>query len=352
MRARSTIAAAALVLSVTAGGLLTACGPNNSGSASASSSKSPAPVASGSGAGSASAAPTTGGGNSGGTTGGGSGATTASWSGPGTAGLTVSNGTNRVLINGSWVDFGVVVRDLAWSPDGSKAAFVDGSGNLDVADPDGSHRVTVARNPGNQAWSHPTWQVIPASNPDHVPARDNLFFVAGSGASSKLMQVPATAVDGTPTALGLNGAQGSNTPPPPTAGNTWINGGYQGDSVYANSVDGGVYLRDDYLRQMGWKLTNGSEPAMMSGQAAEEIVFVRSVAGHDHLFEESGQKSSVPVDLTPNATTDYTEPAISPDGQSIAARTPSGIEILPLTGTGSAAPRLVTTATGLPAYRP
>ncbi|MEY9843012.1 hypothetical protein ABH940_000060 [Streptacidiphilus sp. BW17] len=351
MRARSTIAAAALVLSVTAGGLLTACGPNGGGSASSSSP--PAPTASGSG--SAPAAPAKGGGNSGGTTGGSGGstgggaATTASWSGAGTAGLTVSNGTDRVLINGSWVDFGVVVRDLAWSPDGSKAAFIDGSGNLDVADPDGSHRVTAARNPGNQPWSHPAWQAVPASNPDHLPARANLFFVAGSGASSKLMQVPATAVDATPTVLGLNGMFGSNATPPPTAGNTWINSGHMGDTIYANSVDGDVYIRDDYLRQMGWKLTNGSEPAM-ADQDSEDMVFVRSVAGHDHVFEENGLHGSTPVDLTPNATTDYTEPAVSPDGHSVAVRTPQGIEVLPLTG--SAAPRLVTTATGLPAYRP
>ncbi|MFJ9522905.1 hypothetical protein ACIRPK_32240 [Kitasatospora sp. NPDC101801] len=53
-------------------------------------------------------------------------------------GLTISNGTRYVVMNGTTVDFGTEVRDLVWSPNGRKAAFVDGAGDLVVADPDGS----------------------------------------------------------------------------------------------------------------------------------------------------------------------------------------------------------------------
>ncbi|WP_345708310.1 hypothetical protein [Kitasatospora paranensis] len=70
-------------------------------------------------------------------------------------GLTISNGTNLVLMNGTSVDFHTAVRDLAWSPDGGRAAFIDGAGDLSVSRADGSHRVVVARNPGGRPGPTP-----------------------------------------------------------------------------------------------------------------------------------------------------------------------------------------------------
>ncbi|MFE9449991.1 hypothetical protein [Streptomyces sp. NPDC006739] len=263
--------------------------------------------------------------------------------------LTISNGTRYVLINGHQVDFRVPVRDLAWSPNGAKAAFIDGTGNLDVANPDGSGRVVVAKNPGNQNWSHPTWQVTPAGNPDGVPAKDNLIFAARAGGVSRLKYVSAKAVHGTPKTLPLWSEVGPGVPALPQTGNVWPNAAdHYGTSVYANTDTGAVYIRDDYTRQQGYKLTKGSQPALSPNE--EEVVFVRSVAGHDHLFVEGlGQDSRI-KDLTPHATTDYTEPAWSPDGRTLAARTPSGTVTLASNGTGH--PTKVTTEKGLAAYRP
>ncbi len=264
-------------------------------------------------------------------------------------GLTISDGTRYVLMNGTRVDFGTEVRDLAWSPDGRHAAFVDGAGDLVVSDPDGGHRVVVARDPGGQTWSHPTWQVTARDTRDGLAAKDNLLFAAASGGVSRLDVIAATAVDGTPKEAGLNGYGGD--PPPPATGNVWPTaGGTHGSAVYANTVTGEVYLRDDNLRQQGSEVTRGSEPAM-SPTADEEIVFVRSVGGHDHLFLETqtGRGLTGSKDLTPDAGTDYTEPAWSPDGTTIAARTPAGVVTLP--ADGSAAPTLVVGHGGLPAYR-
>ena len=56
------------------------------------------------------------------------------------------------------------------------------------------------------------------------------------------------------------------------------------------------------------------------------------------------------TDLTPHATTDYTEPAWSPDGRTLAVRTPSGTVNLPAEGTGR--PAKVTSTVGLAVYRP
>ncbi|MEU3861747.1 hypothetical protein AB0F03_31025 [Streptomyces sp. NPDC028722] len=262
--------------------------------------------------------------------------------------LTVSNGTKYVQIKGHRVNFGVTVRDLAWSPDGAKAAFVDGSGNLDIANPDGSGRVVVAKNPGGQTWSHPTWQVTKKDTQYRIPAKDNLIFAARAKGVSRLKYVSAKAVHGTPKTLPLNGAPDPDGAVPQT-GNVWPNAaGRYGTSVYANADTGAVYIRDDYLRQQGSKLTKGSQPALSPNE--EEVVFVRSVAGHDHVFVEDFMHGNHVKDLTPHASTDYTEPAWSPDGKTLAARTPAGTVTLPADGSGR--PAKVTSTSGLAAYRP
>ena len=265
-------------------------------------------------------------------------------------GLTISDGTPYVVMNGTRVDFGVIVRDLAWNPSGTKAAFVDGSGNLDVANANGSGRVTVAKNPGGgQTWSHPTWQVAPADKPDGVVAKDNLIFAVGKAGVTRLETVPATDHDGTPKLLPLEHYSGDGVLPLPTTYNTWPDaGGPVGSSVYENTRTGDVYVRDDYIRQQGGALLAGSEPALSPN--GEEVVFVRSIAGHDHIFE-AALNTAKPVarDLTPHGTSYYTEPTWSPNGATIAFRTPTGTDTIPATGTHT--PVQVSTYTGLAAYR-
>jgi hypothetical protein len=270
-------------------------------------------------------------------------------------GLTISNGTRYVVMNGTRVDFGTVVRDLSWSPDGRKAVFVDGAGDLAISDPDGSGRVVVARNPGGQTWSHPTWRVRKANAQDGYPGANDIIFAVRARGVSRLYGIPATARRGTPTVLSLDAESGPGAGQLPQTGNVWPDAaGTYGTAVYANSNTGEVYIRDDSLRQQGIALTQGSEPAL-SGAANEygdsgDIVFVRSVGGHDHLFlEHSTGRGPTYRDLTPHATTDYTEPAFSPDGTTVAARTPGGVVTLPTSG--SHVPVRVSGSVGLPAYR-
>ncbi len=335
---RSRTAAAIALAAVTTGAaLLTGCGPTTAGSAAASptitltgtpkaGSAVPVGATTPSAAASSAAAPAK--------------------NGTANSRLTISDGSSHVLMNGTSVDFGTVVRDLAWSPDGSKAAFIDGAGNLDISGPDGSGRVRVAKAPGGQAWSHPTWQVTGVDPVNHVPTKNSIFFAASQGGVSRLEKVSATAVDGTPQVLELLQEGGGENPAAlPQTGNTWPNGaGTHGSAVYANS-NGNVYIRDEYLRQGGSVLAPGSQPAMAPDEAT--IVFVRSVDGHDHIFRTNSDRTA--TDLTPHATTDYTEPAFSPDGKTLAVRTPDGVATLP--ADGSAAPVVVSTYPGLPAYR-
>lgn len=359
-RRRSTAAAIALTAGITAGAtmLLTACGSTNgtaTGTAPSASASASAPSSPG-------GQPTGGGSGGGGGNDGSNGsvampvgsskpvAATARLNGTAHNGLTISDGSRYVVMNGTRVDFGTEVRDLAWSPNGAKAAFIDGDGDLAVSNPDGSGRVIAARNPGNQNWSHPTWQVRATDPQNGVPATNALFFAGRDGAVSRLYSVPATAHNATPAPLSLNHESDDNVQPLPQTGNVWpSSAGKYGEAVYANANDGKVYIRDDYLRQQGYALAPGSEPAAAPDQE-EGIVFVRSVGGHDHLFLEKPTTAGPAYqDLTPNATTDYTEPAFSPDGRTIAARTPTGIVTLP--ANGSHAPVKVSDYTGLPAYR-
>ncbi|MHA6761548.1 TolB-like translocation protein [Streptacidiphilus sp. PAMC 29251] len=266
-------------------------------------------------------------------------------------GLTISNGTRYVVVDGATRDFGTVVRDLSWSPDGSKAAFIDGSGNLDVANPDGSGRVVVAVAGSGQNWSHPTWQVAKAAPSDKVAAKDNIVFAQAGRLPSALMTVSATADHGTPTPLPLGHYSGNGVTNNPTTFNAWADAaGGHGSAVYENTGNGGIYIRDDYIRQQGGRIATGSEPALFGDDSTEAVVFVRSVNGHDHIFEQSLQTPKAQAhDLTPNLTTDATAPAWSADGKTVAFRTPTGVDTVRVDG--SAAPVQVSTSTGLPAYR-
>ncbi|NUS14286.1 MAG: hypothetical protein HOY69_23265, partial [Streptomyces sp.] len=332
-RSRRHAAAIAVAASVTAGlGLvLTGCGPEDAGADD--------PAASVTSTASGTAAATQGSGAKGRPAA--SSAPKAKVNGTAHNGLTISDGTRYVIMNGTRVDFGTAVRDLVWSPDGKKAAFIDGDGDLVVSNPDGSGRAVVAKNPGNENWSHPAWQVRTAHpelvSGDGMPPLKNLIFAARKGGVSRLEGIPSTARNGKPQVLSLGSESGENIKPLPQTGNVWPSAaGTYGSAVYANSADGQVYVRDDLLRQQGSAITKGSEPAMPAGED-EGFVFVRSVGGHDHLFREHpGNNGPTFEDLTPNATTDYTEPAFSPDGKTIAARTPDGIVTLP--ADGSAAP--------------
>ncbi|MEU9041680.1 MULTISPECIES: hypothetical protein [unclassified Kitasatospora] len=271
--------------------------------------------------------------------------------------LTISTGTQTVAMNGATVDFGTTVRDLAWSPDGKKATFVNGSGDLVIANPDGTGKVTLAKNPGGETWSHPTWLRATAMPGDTSGAAglerfNTIVFASDKGGVLKLERVPTKTPGATPEVLTPHSSEGGddNLPQPPQTGNTWANaGGHRGEIAYANTPANEVYIYDDYIRPAARDMGKGSQPALSPD--GEHLVFVRSVNGHDHLFTRSTQFDQKPEkDLTPSATTDYTEPVWSPDGKTIAARTPDGVSTLP--ADGSAGPVQVSTIKGLPAYRP
>ena len=281
-------------------------------------------------------------------------------------GLTVATGEDStILMNGHAINFGTKVIDPAWSPDGSHVVFIDGGGNLVVANADGTGKTEAARNPGGQNWSHPTWQTTQADPKDNLPERDAIFFAETVSGVSTLWKVPTNAHDAQPQQLTLNGESGPSAVPPPKTGNLWPSGGGKyGSAVYEHDNGGSsdVYIRDDFLRQQGGlAIKDAAEPdfVLVGGSATTEgtpeIVFVRKVSGHAHVFVTTTQTSvggsnSTPRDLTPNVSTDCSYPALSPDGKTVAFSTPSGVETISVTGSGT--PKQVTSVPGFPAFRP
>ncbi|MFG2847279.1 hypothetical protein ACGF12_29510 [Kitasatospora sp. NPDC048296] len=338
--------AAAIALMTTVGAvLLSACGPDNSDPGSTAAPSAPGSAAPGTaapGGGSHSGSPAPGGKEINGTS-------TANH-------LTISTGTKTVAMNGTTVDFGTVVRDLAWSPDGKKAVFVNGDGDLMTANADGSGKATLAKASSGDAWSHPTWQHAAKgpggdSVPNETERYNNIVFTSSKDGVLRLESVPAkggAVAEFTPS--NSEGGDAGTEPQPPKTGNTWANaGGQQAEIAYANTPAGEVYIYDDYIRPATRDIGKGSQPALSPD--GNQIVFVRSVNGHDHLFTRSTEHDKkAEKDLTPSATTDYTEPAWSPDGKTVATRTPDGISTVP--ADGSAAPTQVSTIKGLPSYRP
>jgi len=255
--------------------------------------------------------------------------------------LTISNGSPWVDMNGKWVDFHTDVRDLAWNPTGTKAVFVDSNGNLETANANGTGRVIAVKHPAGTVFSHPTWATSPAKPVGYYPG-NNIIFTAATKTSTQLEWVPVTAVNAKPyVVIALNGSNWAN------AGANLSNVAQdKGSFVWDNTRTGDVYITDDLLRMQTTVLGRGSEPSLSPN--GEEVVFVRSVSGHDHLFEENLGNHAV-RDLTPHATTNYSEPTFSPNGATIAFRAPNGTYTIPANGTH--APARVSAATGLPAYR-
>ena len=128
-----------------------------------------------------------------------------------------------------------------------------------------------------------------------------------------------------------------------------------------NGSSADVYVRDDYLRQQGGVvIKDASEPGFVlvggsaGGQGTPEVVFVRQVGAYKHVFVEpivtsTGGDAGAARDLTPHATTDCTEPAISPDGKTVAFSTPSGVVSVAADGSGN--PAFVTHTPGFVAFR-
>lgn len=99
--------------------------------------------------------------------------------------LLLSDGTKVVTIGDQKVTFPTTVTDAAWSPDGSRIAFVDGDGNIATARPDGSGLVVLTKAAAGVTRSRPSW------------SRAWLFYAEQKAdGTSTLKSVPTNGCDG------------------------------------------------------------------------------------------------------------------------------------------------------------
>ena len=96
----------------------------------------------------------------------------------------VSDGTTTVRIGDQKVNFPTTVTDAAFSPDGSRIAFVDANGNIATAHPDGTGLIVLTKKQPGVTRSSPTWlqhRIVYTHRKDGV---STLFEVGSNGGNS------------------------------------------------------------------------------------------------------------------------------------------------------------------------
>jgi hypothetical protein len=229
--------------------------------------------------------------------------------------LLISDGSDTVTIAGQAVKFPSTVTDAAWSPDGSRIAYIDGDGNVATARPDGTDVLVLTTTDTAVVRSRPSW------------SRDWVYYAEKKNdGTSTLMSVSLNGCD-------RNGAPGGGQPWGMDTGNGTSYVDLSPSSAFTRKPQRLAFQHNEPSGPQIWindtnqrnpythKVTQGSDPAIsadgqrlayvgpngqiyLKGLTTESDVSVQITFGADH-----------PTRLTWN-----------PDGQHIAYETPSDIE--------------------------
>jgi len=260
--------------------------------------------------------------------------------------LLVSDGTSTVTVGGEKFAFPTTVTDAAWSPDGSRIAFIDADGNVDSAHPDGTGRLVLTKRTAGETLTAPAWRG------DHILYTHR----AASGA----LMVERVAADGIATP-GDAGQPAVGGPGAPTGANcaadastALLTNGARGETAFQHQGAHGpeVWIMDEYQRDATTvKLADGSQPAVSPD--GTQVAYV-GADGQIHLGP-----STIPYGKTAQTTTASsglsapTHLTWTPDGQRIAFSTASDIESIaahPAGGAHANAPTIVSNTRGVATY--
>ncbi|HEV2639194.1 MAG TPA: hypothetical protein VGX23_28900 [Actinocrinis sp.] len=178
----------------------------------------------------------------------------------------ISDGTRTVRIGGHPVPFPTTVTDAAWSPDGSRIAFVDARGDVATAHPDGSGLTDLTTVAAGATRSGPSWFGGLILFTEHTAGGSRMESVSAAGDAGQAEQLICPA---------LTAADGK----PPDAD----------DSSPSAALDPGRDL-DDYGRLVYQRQSAGGAEIWAVGYSRAESAGLRVVDGSDPAISPDGSQ--------------------------------------------------------------
>jgi len=265
---------------------------------------------------------------------------------------TISDGTDKVLIDHAPVTFPSTVTDASWSPDGTRLAYVDGSGNIATARPNGTGVLVLTAAKAGVKRAQPVFE---------DGGGEIVFSERGTDGVWRLMSVSADGSDATAygaSSEALLDSIGDGTAD--TAASAIYNPAVRklngALSVLAYQHQGGagpeIWILDRNQRgPQGRKARDGAAPALSPDGA--RIAFV---GGDGQLYTEAlpVTGASVAVRLT-SGIKGLTHPVWSSDGSRLAFGTAADVESVAAAApvSGAAGPVTVESSSpGVPGFEP